>query len=115
MNTAYLIYRPVMDYEESETPYLICLTKERAEEVRIEMVAFAERLLTRFKSLYDTEGDRLENTLWDEAQSKNTVLIEKAKWPHNIDLSSDLPRWDYCKGRDRFDSSCVAIRELPIV
>jgi len=112
MKTAFLIYRPVMDYEESETPYLLCSTSERAQEVRGEMLAFANSLLSRLKSLYDEEGEILPVEAYFEIEKRNSAKINKAKWPYKIDISGDLPWRQFSQS---FDESCVAIRELPLV
>ncbi len=112
MKTVFLIYRPVMDYEESETAYLICSTAERADEVRAEMVSFAHLLLARLESLYDEEGEILPDELYFAREESNSLKVGAAEWPYGIDLSGDLPWRNWTA---YFDEMSIAIRELPLV
>lgn len=115
MKTAFLIYRPVMDYEESETSYLICTTLKKAEKVRFEMIVFANDILASMKSLYDEEGDQLQQEAWQEAMDFNRAKIAACKWPYDIDLESDIDQWNFQQGSTRFDATCIAVRELPLI
>lgn len=112
MKTAYLIYRPVMDHEESEESYLICSTKERAEEVRFEMITFCRQLLESLESLYDDSGDMLPDEQYLAAEKRNYAKMENAKWPYSVSMSFDIPWRQY---NTSFDAGCISIRELPLV
>lgn len=125
MKTAYLIYRPVMDYEESEIPYCICLTKEVAEARRAEMVLFAIEVAGNLPKFPTTEhweakdqdrefvdcearcGTRRAEIYWERIDS-----CEDIEWPYKIELSGDIRLHDDIAS---FDESSIQIRELPLV
>lgn len=81
MKTAYLIYRPVMDYEDSESPYLITLTEEAAKAVVLNICLscqkIASQLLHKDVSLPEKE--------WETAVSHNEKTLKNAKWPYGLD------------------------------
>lgn len=112
MKTAFLIYRPVMDYEESETSYLICSNRKKAERAVSAMIAFAKELLASLESLYDEEGECLPDDAYFEVEQRNDIKMKNPKWPFGIGLDGDLPwrQWN-----PAFDTNCLAIKELPLV
>ena len=113
MKTAYLIYRPVMDYEESEESYLICKSRDRAEKVRDEMIHYAKILLqNRLESLYDEDGNTLPDAEYSVREEGNYESIKSANWPYGINLGMDSPWRDF---RPHFNEKCISIRELPLV
>ena len=112
MKTAFLIYRPVMDYEESETPYFICLTKQDAEKAESEMIAFAKALMLGLESLYDEDCNLVDDDEYDKRSDRNHAKLKSVQWPFGIDLSEDFPWKDFMPS---FNEGCVAVRELPLV
>lgn len=125
MKTAYLIYRPVLDYEESEIPYLISLTREDAEAIRQQMLDHANELLTQMPpgstdDEYEAERDGLK--FFSDPEERNDYdceicdarrkILKEAKWPFGIDLSYDM---DVYSNTMKVLSGIVEIRELPLV
>jgi hypothetical protein len=124
MKTAFLIYRPVLDYEESETPYLICISRERAEEVRKEILDHAQELITLMPpgstdDEYEAERDGLKffsdsqaRDAYDcETCDKRRNILKEAKWPYGIDLGYDM---DVYSSVVELETGCIEIRELPL-
>ena len=111
-STAFLIYRPVMDHEESEESYLICLTKERAEQVISEVIDYAKNTLSGLESLYNEESEMLPDEEYFEIEQRNNDKLGAAIWPYGIALTGDIPWREY---NPTFNESCIAIRELPLV
>lgn len=100
-----LIYRPVMDYEESETAYFVCSSNEVANECVRVMRAFMERLLKRLPKYPDDDESDVE---WENTDTKRRAILAKTRWPFGVDLSSEI-RFS----TNEWDSSSLAVRELP--
>lgn len=122
---AWLVYRPVMDYEESETPYCICLTEGLAEETRKELVRFAESILPMLPRYPTTcrnhaadqvlpfaKTEEKREKAWFRASNKRHDILKRVAWPLGIDLHSDFRTSDDIV---TFDASSIAVRKLPLV
>jgi hypothetical protein len=97
---AYLIYRPVMDYEESMTPYFVTETSGSAQLMITHMIAEAKAFSKKLPSL----DQDLDDQTWSNNNDKRNDMLKKRKWAYGIDLSRDL---------DQLDGS-VEIMELEI-
>jgi len=115
MKTAFLLYRPVLDYEESISPHMIFTTRQAAQAALDAMIAFANRLISKFPELGDDRPDNGDymNPKWNpyfEAIEKRDAILEHAAWPYGISLRSDI-----CTSEDRpLCSSVLEIMELPL-
>ena len=74
MNKAYLVYRPILDYDETEIAYFVCGSLEKAESKLKEIQKFCEGL--------------------DRGMSRTV------KYPYNLDLEYD---YQYFKSGDFID------------
>jgi hypothetical protein len=101
----WLIYRPVMDYEESEESYAVCDTQAEALLVVRECLEYYSRLL---ESLPDVPDD-IDAPDWDEKHDERRAKVAAAVWPYGIDLSQDVPYARSCYARSGF----LQARELP--
>lgn len=99
-NTAYLVYRPVMDYEESLSPYLIFSTAGKAEKAVTTIRVYAQSVQDKVPE-YDSESE----TWWNEREA----VVKAAEWPFGIDLSGDIGY-----GYSKFNSNCIEMMELPL-
>jgi hypothetical protein len=117
--TAFLIFRPVMDYEESIEPYLICPTKAQAEYalayIREKMEDIAKHLpLSPEKPERCTDD---ANAKWEyacqKARNKFARKFAKIEWPLGIEgLQQDAPQpWD---SSFTYDPWSVQMMELPV-
>ena len=106
----FLIYRPVTDYEESETAYFICNDEETTKAVVERIVTFANRLAARLPLHPEDDGTDEGFELWQAVEDKRRAIIDRARWPFGLDLKSDIPSM----GRT-FDTSTVAYRPLPVI
>ncbi len=84
--SAFLVYRPVLDYEESLTPYFVCATKEEADIAAARMNAFLTRVSKRFPSI----DHSLEAGEWCRLNDQRTQRLNKVRWPFGIDLRDDM-------------------------
>lgn len=110
--TAFLVYRPVMDYEESLNPYFICATRQEAEAAAKKMCDYAQRLAKRMPEYTEEEEEKdTDGSVWVEKDTQRRVLFEKAKWPFGMNLRSDIVGFY----RLTFDPSCVSVMELPLI
>lgn len=125
MKTAYLIYRPVLDYEESEESYGISLTLKGAEAMKQQMMDYANELLTQMPPSatddeYEAERDGfkfipddiMRDEYNDDVIEKRRQILKEAKWPFGIDLSSDI--YIYAKPPE-LQSGMIEVRKLPLV
>jgi len=121
--TAHIIARQVMGYEESETPLLITSTKESAEKIRDEIIAWMEALAAKLHPLPRLEGPHTEwnDDAWDEHQrlsDLNTKIHEEAVWPYpNLE---DALRYGFQQNHldDEpwtISAGCVICYELPFI
>lgn len=90
---AYLVYRPVMNYEESEEAHFICSTQEKAEEAVQRIRDFCYRLIKELEPL--TMRGRVEK-------------LKVIKWPFDANYSCDI--WSLIQ----FTPEHVGWRELPL-
>lgn len=97
--SAYLIYRPVMDYEESEEAHFICSTQEKAEEAVQRIRDFCADLAAKINPLEVNER---------HAELANT------KWLLNVDYSADFDNVYSDTNTVQFNPAYIAWRELPL-
>jgi hypothetical protein len=104
----FLIYRPVMDYEESLNPYLVCSSREVAEQVVKKVRKFMDKLAAKMPE-YPPDEEDPDNSGYIAAEQKRREILDAAKWPYGLDL-----RWDL-KGfaTVEFDHGRIEIMELP--
>lgn len=84
----WLVYRPAAPYEESDTPYFVCLTEQEARACADKMIRFLGRLSKRFPSA-DYPGN-MTTQEWKAYCNRLWSIFNKAKWPFGIDLRSYL-------------------------
>ena len=90
-----------MDYEESEIPYLVVGSLERAEEMRDKMIDELKGLKSRMEHVdFNEDG-------WHQKGLRNEGVKKSHKWIYGIDLSDELEDW---RG---IDPDCVDIQALP--
>lgn len=108
--TAFLVYRPVMDYEESLQPYLICDSKESAEAALGQIIKFMLRLTKRLP-VYPSDENDPDGIEWQKVDDQRRETIASAKFPFGLDeLSQDVP----CAfGATEYDTSSVKFMRLP--
>ena len=106
----FLIYRPVIDYEESETAYFICDDEETAKAVVECIVTFAKRLAARLPQHPEDDVTDEGFELWQAVEDKRQAIIARARWPFGLDLKSDIPSMG-----KTFDASTVEYRPLPVI
>jgi len=102
-----LVYRPVMDYEESMEPYFICRNKHEAEAAVNYMKRFMAELIKALPE-YPEDGDA-EPDLWTERDEARRRLLAGVLWPFGIDLHREI---EY--GASRWDENSIAVTELPV-
>jgi hypothetical protein len=100
MNEAFLVYRPVMDYEESLVPYLIFKSGRSAAAAVKRMRDYAQAIQEKIPE-YDSESE----TWWDDRMA----VVKAAKWPFGIDLSGDIGY-----GYSKFNPASVDLMPLPL-
>lgn len=105
LKTAYLIYRPVMDYEESETSYAVCKTENLANAMKDQMLQELDALT---KAL-PIRGEDLEDKEWMSRNDARLEMIKNHKWAFGISLESDVP---WSNGEDA-DMGCVKVSPIP--
>lgn len=117
MNTTYLIYRPVLDYEESMDPLLTCATKARAEDVRQELIEWCikteKSLPQRPQDEYGNHSDEGDEVFF-ELRHEAVEALRTAKYPF------DLPElWEvfsaYHEGFTHNPETFLAVMEIPLV
>lgn len=104
LTQVWLVYRPVHDYEESETPYFVCLTEQEAKACADKMNSFLDRLAKRLPST-DNSGEWTEE--WQARWDRRQAILDKARWPFGIDLSGDI----YQAGR----TNTVEVKPLKVI
>jgi hypothetical protein len=105
--TAYLVYRPVMDYEESMNPYFICMTQKEADDAVRKMHKFCERLINRLPK----NNQELSYEEWSAIDDHQRKILREAKWPFGVDLSDDFRLFS---GTNEFCLGCIEVMQLAI-
>lgn len=95
-NGVFLVFRPVLDYEDSLTPFLVCDTQGEATAVCDQVIAYANRLINRLPQ-YPSESACDDQ--WMAVHEKRQAILARARWPLGINLESDISR------RERGDSA----------
>lgn len=106
--TAFLLYRPVMDYEESIEPNLIFTTRTRAQKAKRAIVEAATALIDSFPEWpdgCDSFAQRVETEVWQQRADMVRDFVAPFGW----DLKNDISAED-----ERFGVSCIDIMELPL-
>lgn len=103
--SAFVLYRPVMDYEESEESQLVFSTRERAEAAQAELLEWLHRVKARYEAVDAQELG--EDATWD---AKGEIEAQECRAPFGWRFySADTGRYG-CPSGD----ACVSIRELPL-
>lgn len=90
MKTLFLIYKPILDYEESEHSYCVCSTREKAQEI-------IDHTLTLFEEMYNRY---IDSDVWG-IEDEGTAI--------NDPIASMFSFGEYrYHGRD-----CLEIKEIP--
>jgi hypothetical protein len=108
-STAFLVYRPVLQYEESMTPLVICSCGEIAETVKTEILRYAKRLAKRLPEFPSDEEDDPEALKWAAVSDKREKIFKKARWPYAVDLKDDIT------SDNEIDDGVLDIMQLPSV
>lgn len=119
MSTVYLIYKPILDYEDSESALLVCLTKERADAVREELIQWCINTESKMPRVpRDVDGNLPDDqTVLDVAMEKRWeawASLREKEFPYEL---SDLA-YVFTGGLDKFAHSpedFLSIREIKIV
>lgn len=113
MKTAFLVYRPVMDYEESITPYAIADTKEEADALADKMRDWCKRQAAKLKRIPEVGASDEEWDAYDEAlevmRRKNPPLGIKELVQSVESDSSNV----FGEDSMEYNENAIAILELP--
>lgn len=103
--TAFVLYRPVLDYEESEESQLVFSTKEKAESAQAVLLEWLHRVKARYEAVEERELG--EDAAWE---AKGEIEAQECLAPFGWRFdSADTGRYGCPTG-----DSCVSIRELPL-
>lgn len=85
---AYLVYKPVMDYEESIEPYFICKTLEEANKRKDRIIKFCKTLHNKLPICPNVNDESTDEqwTKWGEIENTIRLMIAEAKYPYGLDL-----------------------------
>lgn len=116
----YILYRPVLDYEESENSFFACKTLKQAQTVRAEIISECNKLASQL--IYE-HSNNLPDDKWSEIYEKNQEILGSANLPYGLtQLKYDFQkRLDYNSSQEKyvesyaFNENAIAIMELPIV
>lgn len=106
--TAFLLCRPVMGYEESIEPRLIFTSKLRAENARMRIINATDKFiktLPPWPDGCDSLDARIESPVWEQREEMSKAFRAPYGW---VFCTSDL--WIET---ERLDRSCIDITELP--
>ncbi len=110
IKNAFLVYRPVLDYEESEEAHLIALSEETAKRIVAEVQKHAEELCAKLKPV---DSEMLDKEYFRRSKHNDRVL-SNAVYPYGIDYHYDLEQ-----GRDGREwsakSKFITYRPLPLI
>lgn len=107
MKTAYLIYRPVMDYEESMEPHFVCSTKKLAERVLAKIRKWGDKAVANIPEWTDADKDSPE---YDKVFDARYAYVNALKGPFGIDFRhSDIGVYT-----TSFPHRCVEMMELNV-
>lgn len=111
--TCYLVHRPVLNYEESLTPYLVCDTPESARQVRDKVIKHYKRFIKKIgkePEMYNSNAQDDYSKEWEDWFDKKEELLRLSleKPPFNIRLM-----WRDIEDDDT--EAAVSIMELPLV
>jgi hypothetical protein len=108
MKTAFLIYKPVLDYEESEHSYCVCSTRETAQEMIDHTLALFEKMrdeLDEFDTSIDLDDEEYDKN-WKAQREKEDEFL---KIIENDPIASMFSFSEYkYNGKD-----CLEITEIP--
>ncbi len=122
---AFLVHRPIMDYEESITPYFVCLTREAADAAVNCIGEFMAGLLKRLPRYPEEQTDAPDweeaagdlpggaSDAWFKADRRKNAILSKARWPLGLgglggDVFWQFEEWTW-------NTASVAVIELPIL
>lgn len=89
MKTAYLVYKPILEYEDSIDPYCICLSKEDAEAAQNKIIDWYKNIIKKLPEEPDesihwmddeeetTRKKEIHDNLWIAAHEKSEKVKEK--------------------------------------
>ncbi len=123
---AFLIYRPIILYEESITPYLICNSRRKAEKIRREIVQalqVANDLLLEEPERnfpYNADEEELEKLgkahdekYW-EIEEKNEEIKKSFVFPYGLDKEFRREFNRFFKDTNLDAGQYIEIMELPL-
>ena len=84
----WLVYRPVMAWDESEASYIVCDTEAKAKEVAKELQDWLEAFALTLPSTVNLNGEEEE-----AAYRERYLMMHKALPPYGIDseVTNDIP------------------------
>lgn len=86
----FLVYRPVLQYEESMEPFVVCDTPEDAQAVVDKVMSYANRLIERLPQYPPDDEPDEDGSKWTAADDKREALVKRLRWPFGIDLRHDV-------------------------
>lgn len=88
----WLIYRPVLGYEESQIPLAVCLTKQEAEDAVDRARKKVSNLIKKLPHRPQYEAlDPLDMSAeWEKYYSDLQMALKKFVWPFSMNLESDF-------------------------
>lgn len=90
MAKVWIVYRPILDYEESIQNYLAFRTEDAAKAAAQRMNEFHAALRERLDALPDCFEHDISDDEHAKRWERREKIIEKAKWPFGVSLRYDL-------------------------
>jgi hypothetical protein len=108
MKTAFLIYKPVLDYEDSEHSYCVCSTREKAQEI-------IDKCFSNFDRMKEKIGEQPYSHDYDDQKEWEKCYDE---WCDRDRINSSSLKdeiFDFFLYRDyeRYEKQCLKIKEIP--
>lgn len=113
MKTAFLLHRPVMDYEESINPHLIFTNRRSAHKACREIQEWAQRV-------FDTMPEMPEESYGDPPVTDDQrFVVHDAREAHIKAAGAPPYGWEFgyldlSPYIDSFNRECVSVMELPL-
>lgn len=108
--SAFLLYRPVIDYEDSIEPRLIFSTLEKAEETKAEIIREIDEFLDSLPKWPDdccSFDERYEHPAW---ALREAAIRQRNKTPSLWVFGM----WDLSTETEKINPGCIEIMELPL-
>lgn len=115
----YLIYRPVLDYEDTIVPLLVCDTKQHATTVRDRIIVWCHGKLGSLPKHNEEAYDRMNEVAAEDAKYEKSLVRNEAirsikRWPYGISELSYIFT-DFQNGFVHEPETFIQIMPLPLI